>query len=156
MARSLRLLKTRVQNEPGISKIKRIEFEGFCEPVRMGVHGGFSEFFGIDPDEPLPSTLDYVVAAVSGCLMGTLSAALQKRGVSVEPGKLVAEAEGHLEEVQGKLRLTKISVCYRLKVPGDKRSAAERALEFHDSACPVSESVRNGITIQWTSEIEED
>jgi hypothetical protein len=81
MARPLKLLKTRVQNEPGISKIKRIEFEGFREPVRMGVHGGFSEFFGIEPDEPLPSTLDYVVAAVSGCLTGTLSAALQRRGV---------------------------------------------------------------------------
>jgi uncharacterized OsmC-like protein len=124
--------------------------------VRMGVHSGFSEFFGVAPEEPLPSTLDYVVAAVGGCLAGTLAGALGRRGIQTDPGQLVAEVEGQLEEVDGKLLLTDISVLYRLKVPKEKRAAAERALEHHDSACPVSASVRRGITVHWKSEIEEE
>jgi uncharacterized OsmC-like protein len=156
MTRSLRLLKLKVQNEPGTSKIKQIEFEGFNQAVRMGVHTGFSEFFGVVPEEPLPSTLDYVVAAVGGCLTGTLAGALGKRGIQADPTKLVAEVQGRLEEVDGKLLLTDISVLYRLKVPKEKRAAAERALERHDSVCPVSASVRRGITVHWKSEIEEE
>jgi uncharacterized OsmC-like protein len=155
MTRSLRLLKVKAQTEPGTSKIKRIEFEGFNSAVRMGIHAGFSEFFGIVPEEPLPSTLDYVVAAVGGCLTGTLAGALAKRGIEADASKLVAEVEGQLEEVDGKLLLTDISVLYRLKVPKEKRAAAERALEHHDSVCPVSASVRRGITVHWKSEIEE-
>jgi uncharacterized OsmC-like protein len=156
MGRSLRLLTVKAQNEPGKSKIKRIEFEGFPEPVRMGVHGGFSDFFGITAEEPLPSTLDYVVAAVGGCLAGTLSGALGKHGIAVTPDKLTAEAQGHLEEIDGKLLLTNITVSYRLKVPKEHRAAAERALQHHDSMCPVSASVRRGITVEWSSEIEEE
>ena len=54
MTRSLRLLKLKIQNEPGKSKIKRIEFEGFSQAVRMGVHSGFSEFFGVVPGGATP------------------------------------------------------------------------------------------------------
>jgi uncharacterized OsmC-like protein len=156
MARTLRLLRMKVENEAGQSKIKRIKFDGFDQPVRMGLHAGFSEFFGVIPEEPLPSTLDYIVAAVGGCLAGTLAGALRKHGIESSPEKLIAEVEGQLEEVEGSLLLTNISVVYRLKVPKDKRAAAERALAHHESACPVSASVRRGITVQWRSEIEEE
>lgn len=154
MPRSLRLLKVKVESEPGKSKIKRLEFEGFPPPVRMGVHEGFSEFFGIVPEEPLPSTLDYVVAAVGACLTGTLAGALGKRGIPADSGKLMTDVEGQLEEIDGKLLLTGITVSYRLKVPRDKVEAAERALQHHDLACPVSASVRRGISVQWKTEIE--
>jgi uncharacterized OsmC-like protein len=156
MGQELRLLKVKCKNEPGKSKIKDLEFEGFPQSVRMGVHGGFSEFFGIKAEEPLPSTLDYVVAAVAGCLSGTLSGALAKRGVPITSENLTAEAEGQLEVVEGKLLLTNINVSYRLRVPKEKRAEAERALAHHDSACPVSASVRRGIMIHWTSQIEEE
>jgi len=155
MGRSLRLLKTKARMESTKNKIKSIEFEGFPAPVRMGVHPGFSEFFGIDPEEPLPSTLDYVAAAVGACLTGTLSSLLGKRGIAISAENLTAEAEGQLEEVEGNLLLTNIKVHYRLTVPKEKRAAAERALEHHDSVCPVSASIRRGITVQWTSEINE-
>jgi uncharacterized OsmC-like protein len=156
MMEQLQLLKVQVQNEGGHSKIKRIAFENFPDVIRMGVHNGFSKFFGIEPQEPLPSTLDYVVAAVSACLVGTLSGALAKREVSAGPDKLTAEARGQLEVVDGKLLLTRISVHYRLRVPKEKRAAAERALQHHESFCPVSESVRRGITIDSTTEFEEE
>src|SRR4051794_17885464 len=156
MGKLAHVSKVRIRKEPGNSKVKRIEMEGFPGAVRMGVHGGIAEFFKLKPDEPLPSTLDYVVAAVGGCLTGTLAGALEARGIRTDAEKLEAEAEGRMEEIDGKLLLTHVTVRYRIKVPKDQRAAAERALEHHDPRCPVSESVRRGITVEWQSEIEEE
>ena len=77
MGRLAHLSKVKIHKEPGNSKIKRTEIEGFPGVTRMGVHGGIAEFFKVVPDEPLPSTLDYVVAAVGGCLTGTIAGALE-------------------------------------------------------------------------------
>ncbi len=45
---------------------RRAYIEGFPEPVRYGVHGGIKRFYGIEPEEELPATLDHIVAAVAG------------------------------------------------------------------------------------------
>jgi len=156
MARTLHLLKIKVEYEAGHSKVKRIQFDGFDQPVRMGVHTGFSEFYNVVPEEPLPSSLDYLVAAIGGCMTGTLASALRGRGIESGPDKLTAEVEGQLEEVQGSLLLTKVSISYKLKVPKDKRPAAERALLYHETACPVSASLKKGIGVEWRSEIVEE
>ena len=108
------------------------------------------------PAEPMPATLDYIVAAVGGCLTGTVAGALEARGVRADPEKLQVEAEGKIEEVDGKMILTGIKVRYHLKVPKDKRATVERALEHHEGLCAASESVRRGITVEWQSEIEEE
>lgn len=156
MSRLAHLSKVKIHKEPGKNKVKRAQFEGFPGVTRMGVHGGIAGFFKVVPDEPLPSTLDYVVAAVGGCLTGTLAGALEGRGLRSDPEKLEANVEGRIEEIDGKLLLTHVTVKYRLKVPKDQRAAAERALEFHESRCPVSESVKRGITVEVQSEIEEE
>ncbi len=156
MGRLAHLSKVQIHKEPGKNKIKRIQFEGFPDVVRMGVHDGIAEFFKVTPDEPLPSTLDYVVAAVGGCLTGTLAGALEARGISADPEKLETIAEGRMEEVDGKLLLTHIVVKYRIKVPKEKRSTTERAIEHHEDRCPVSASVKRGITIEIQSEIVEE
>ncbi len=41
-----------------------IVIENFEEPIRFGVHGGIKHFYKIEPEEDLPATLDYLVAAV--------------------------------------------------------------------------------------------
>ena len=104
----------------------------------------------------MASTLDYIVAAVGGCMTGTVAGALEARGVSANPDKLQVEAEGLIEDVDGKMILTGIKLHYRLKVPKDKRAAVERALEHHEGLCAASESVRRGITVEWESEIVEE
>ncbi len=38
----------------------------FPQPVYFGVHSGVAAFYKITPEEPLPSTLDYLVAAAAG------------------------------------------------------------------------------------------
>ena len=142
--------------EPGKSKIKRAEIEGFPGAVRMGIHGGIAEYFKLSPEEPMASTLDYIVAAVGGCMTGTVAGALEARGVSADPDNLQVEAEGHIENVDGKMILTGIKLHYRLKVPKEKRATVERALEHHEGLCAASESVRRGITVEWDSEIVEE
>jgi len=156
MARMLQVSKTRVQKEPGNSKIKKIEFEGFPGSVRMGIHGGIAQFFGLKPDEPLPSTLDYVVAAVSGCLAGTVAGVLEARSLPSDLDHLQTRAEGRIEEVDGKMLLTHISVHYRMKVAKEKRPNVEKALQGHEDRCPVSASIRRGITIECHAEIEDE
>jgi uncharacterized OsmC-like protein len=156
MGRTAHVSKVKIHKEAGKNKVKRIQFEGFPGVARMGVHGGIAEFFKVEVDEPLPSTLDYVVGAVGGCLTGTLAGALEARGIRADPEKLEAVAEGRIEEIDGKLLLTHVTVKYRLKVPKEQRASAERALEHHESRCPVSESVKRGITVDWQSEIEEE
>ena len=46
--------------------VRRAYIEGFSEPVRYGVHGGIKKFYGVEPEEELPTTLDHVIAAVAG------------------------------------------------------------------------------------------
>jgi len=46
--------------------IRHAYVEPFREPVRFGVHGGIKHFYGVEPDEELPATLDYMIAAIGG------------------------------------------------------------------------------------------
>ena len=45
---------------------RRAYIENFPEPVRYGLHGGIKEFYGVEPEEELPATIDHIVAAVGG------------------------------------------------------------------------------------------
>ncbi len=156
MSKLLHTSKVKIRREPGNSKIKSAEIEGFPGAIRMGIHGGIAGFFKLAPDEPMASTLDYIVAAVGGCMTGTVAGALAARGVKADPDKLQVEAEGKIEDVDGKMILTGIKIHYRLKVPKDKRASVERALEQHEGLCAASESVRRGITVEWESDIQEE
>ena len=40
--------------------IREMHLEGF------GVHGGIKKFYGVEPDEDIPATLDYMIGAVGG------------------------------------------------------------------------------------------
>ena len=88
MARLLHLSKAKIQKEPGKDKIKSAQFDGFSDVVRMGVHGGVADYFKVKPEQPLPTTLDYVVAAIGGCMTGTVAGALEARGIAATPEKL--------------------------------------------------------------------
>lgn len=38
----------------------------FEDPLEFGVHGPIAEFYGAKTEEPIPTTLDHVVAATGG------------------------------------------------------------------------------------------
>jgi len=88
------------------------------------------------PDEPLPTTLDYVVGAVAGCLTDVLTGALEGRGIRTDSEKFEAHAEGKIENIDGQLLLTHVSVTYCIKIPKDQRAATERAWSITNPAAP--------------------
>ncbi len=64
MAELIHLSKVKIVKEKGPRRLAYIE--GFPEPVRYGVHGGIKRFYGVEPEEELPTTLDHIIAAVAG------------------------------------------------------------------------------------------
>ena len=64
MAEIIHVSRVRILKDKG--PVRRAYIEGFSEPVRYGVHGGIKKFYGVEPEEELPATLDHIVAAVAG------------------------------------------------------------------------------------------
>ena len=121
--------------------------------MRFGVHGGIKHFYKIEPEEDLPATLDYIIAAVGGWLTGTLGGVLEARGIPSYPDKLYSEVEGDIENKDGVIVISRIRVKYFIKIPKGKKEAAERALTLHPDRCPAAVSVKNSIEISYSAEI---
>lgn len=64
MAEEVYTSRIRVERVRG--PIRHAYIEPFEQPVRFGVHGAIKRFYGVEPDEEIPATLDYMVAAVGG------------------------------------------------------------------------------------------
>ena len=45
---------------------REAHIEGFAEPLRFGMHGGYAEFYKLPPSEKIPTTVDHIVAALAG------------------------------------------------------------------------------------------
>jgi len=56
--------KVRIVKDKG--PVRRAFIEQFPDPVFYGVHGGIKRFYGVEPEEEHPTTLDHVIAAVAG------------------------------------------------------------------------------------------
>jgi len=56
--------KVRIVKDKG--SVRRAFIEQFPDPVFYGVHGGIKRFYGVEPEEEHPTTLDHVIAAVAG------------------------------------------------------------------------------------------
>jgi len=89
-------------------------------------------------------------------MTGTLAGALEARQIPSYPDRLTADVEGLVEAVNGKPRITRIKVHYNLTVPKGKKSEAERAIKVHEQNCPVSQSVRRGIQIEFDGDVREE
>ena len=71
-------------------------------------------------------------------------------------GNLVAGVEGDIEDVDGVLRITKIRLRYRFKIPPGSRDKVDRALETYAEKCPAYQSVKGCIACSWEAVIEEE
>jgi len=63
--------------------------------------------------------------------------------------------EGDIEDVDGVLKITKIRLTYKLKIPAGSRDKAERALTVYADKWPAYQSVRNCIQCTWQAEMDE-
>jgi uncharacterized OsmC-like protein len=84
-----------------------------------------------------------------------LGTALDARGIP-SSGNLVADVEGDIEDVDDVLKITKIRIRYRFKIPAGTRDKAERALSAYSEKCPAYQSVKHCIDCTWEADIKEE
>jgi hypothetical protein len=57
---------SRIRLERVKGPLRHAYIHPFAQPVRFGVHGAIKSFYGVEPEEEVASTLDYMIAAVGG------------------------------------------------------------------------------------------
>lgn len=143
--------EVRVEQREGLDREAFLPPSG--QPAMFGVHGPVALHYGADPEASRhPTTLDYVVAATAGCLLGTLGVVLGLRGIDATGDRLTAVAVGEVEDDDGVLVIKRIHVRYRLAVSKEQCAAAERLHGIHASHCAVAQSIASSIAV--TTELE--
>jgi uncharacterized OsmC-like protein len=145
---------SRVKVEPVEGRIRRAQLPAKEEPVFFGVHSEIAEHYGVsaDVEEPHPSTLDYLVAAAGGWLLGTFRGALAARQVSFDPDSFYADLAGEIETENKVLVCKRIAITLHLTADEKDRETIERVLEVYEDGCPVARSIKSSIEI--TSELD--
>ena len=134
--------------------VRRAHLPAERHPILFGEHGDVAAHYGRaePPGETHANTLDYVVAATAGCLLGTFGGALDARQIPAGEGRLMARATGEVELDDGRvLVLRRIHVRLELRAGAEHRAAAERVHGFYADHCPVYRSLKGAIGI--TSEL---
>jgi uncharacterized OsmC-like protein len=68
---------------------------------------------------------------------------------------LVAQVEGDIEDVNGVMKITRIRLHYRCRIPVGTREKVDRLLESYAERCPAYQSVKGCIDCSWDAELEE-
>jgi organic hydroperoxide reductase OsmC/OhrA len=89
-------------------------------------------------------------------MTGLLAEALEARKIPSHSGQLESHIDGYWTETPSFVKLTRIHVHYVVRIPRERRAAAERALAVHDSKCAVSNSVRPSIEVTFDAEFIEE
>jgi uncharacterized OsmC-like protein len=76
------------------------------------------------------------------------------RGVR-SAGNLAADVEGDIEDVGGVMRITRIRLRYRFRIPAASREKTDRVLHSYAEQCPAYQSVKGCIECTWEADIEE-
>ena len=87
--------------------------------------------------------------------MGTLATALAGRKIPTHSDRYEASVEGDIEDIGGVLRISRIRVAYKLKVPRGKAEEAREVFSGYLEGCPAAMSVRGCIDISHTLEVTE-
>ena len=77
------------------------------------------------------------------------------RDIPAPRDRIQADVEGDIEAVDKVLKITRIRVRYRLRIPEGARERAERAVATHATQCPAANSVRGCIDLDITADITE-
>ncbi|MFH1834318.1 MAG: hypothetical protein ABH877_04775 [bacterium] len=88
-------------------------------------------------------------------MMGTLATGLAGRKIPTHTDRYEALVEGDIEDVDGVLRISRIRVFYRLKVPAGKAGEAREVFAGYLKGCPAAMSVLGCIDIADDLEITE-
>jgi uncharacterized OsmC-like protein len=142
--------KARIERKAGPLRIAHLP--GESQPVLFSVHGAIAEHYKVDPSkltESHSSTIDYVVAATAGWMLGTFGGALEARHIDASNGKLVGEVTGEVEEEDGVLVIRRIHLSMRLAAREQVRQTVERVHGLYAMRCPLYRTLHK--TIELTS-----
>ena len=78
------------------------------------------------------------------------------RDIPAPTEKLQASVEGDIQAIDNVLRITKIRVRYRIRIPAGTRERAQRAVDTHATKCPAANSVRGCIDLDIDADITEE
>jgi organic hydroperoxide reductase OsmC/OhrA len=116
--------------------------------ISFGAHGAVAEHYKMPPAPELPTTIDYLVGSVAGCLIGTFAGSLRRARVRIPPTALTGTATGTVEsDEDGVLRLRRITVDYTLELPEEDAAVAEEVHSIHATRCPNARSVSAAIEV---------
>ena len=87
-------------------------------------------------------------------MLGTLTGALEVRGIKLQPDAIGATARGYHAVQDSVIRLTRIEIDYTLRVPESARETVDRALARHKEKCPMAKSLEGAIEITWRADIQ--
>ena len=117
----------------------------------------FGDFGNIITDEPSPLGNDegpnpvrLLAAAVANCLAASLLFAIRK--YKQDPGEVSAEVTGETERVDGRWRVTSMTVHLKLGNSADSIDKLQDALNKFEDFCVVTQSVRAGIPVEVSVE----
>lgn len=85
-------------------------------------------------------------------MVGTFGRALEVRGIPSHPDRLSAEVEGDIVDEDGVMALRAIRIRYRVVLDPAKRAEADRALAFHERGCPLANTLRGAVTVDYSAE----
>ena len=68
---------------------------------------------------------------------------------------LMAQVEGDIEDVEGVLKITKIRLRYRFKIPPGTKEKVDRVLASYAEKCPAYQSVKGCIECSWDADLVE-
>lgn len=128
-------------------------------PILFGVHGAVARHYypeDMAKHEPHATTLDYVVAATGGALIGSFGANLEGQGIPAGEGRLTAETFGDVEDDDGVLVIKRIHVRYHLRLRAEQREAAEREHVAHLDECPMFRTLKGAVDVTTELELEVD
>lgn len=146
-----------VERRPGGLREVHVPHE---PPVLFGYHGIVAENYGKKEGdyEPHATALDYVVAALTGCLTGVFGSALDARSIPTG-GRLRSTGIGHIGRTDdGVLVVERVEVKYSLEVDKlDERTQkmVDLVMGFHKSKCPVSRTLGDSIKVDTSIEVRE-
>jgi len=87
--------------------------------------------------------------------MGTLATVLAGKKIRTFKDRFVASVTGDIEEVDGILKITRIDVRYRLKLPDSQRDQANECFSNYIGLCPAAQSVIGCIAIEHSLTLEQ-
>lgn len=140
--------KSSLKTDEGVRLSVKIPIEE--NPIHFGLHTVLAKFFGYDPEKisSTAASIDYVVAAIAGCLTGTLLGALEARQIDVKDGRLTSEVIGEIEnEEQNSLIIKRVHVNYVIKGKESDRETIDRVHSIHSKYCPLYQTLHKSIDI---------